>query len=116
MNLDVENMQDHFRDQSEATNNLNTLQKIGGMIKNAREEKCLSIEDLAGSLRIGQEQLIALEKGQEELLPEKVFIKAMIRRVAERLNLDLGLLINDFHTESLSLSNIPEVKRSQIFC
>lgn len=91
---------------------MNPLQRIGELIKAAREEKDLSIQDLAGSLRIGQEQLIALENGEEELLPEKVFIKAMIRRVAERLHLDIGILINEFQTEGKSPESI--TKRQSI--
>ena len=82
-------MQDQNSNQSEVSGSVKTLQEIGRLIREAREEKGFSIEDLAGSLRIGQEQLVALENGEEELLPEKVFIKAMIRRVSERLQLDL---------------------------
>ncbi|WP_320667256.1 helix-turn-helix domain-containing protein [Prochlorococcus sp. MIT 1307] len=90
---------------------LNPLQKIGGLIKKAREERNMSIEDLSGSLRIGQEQLIALENGEEELLPEKVFIKAMVRRVAERLHLELGALLNEFQIDNLSTPITPEIQQ-----
>ncbi len=110
MYLDVENMQDQNSKQCEASHALKPLQKIGELIRRSREEKDLSIEDLAGSLRIGQEQLIALENGQEELLPEKVFIKAMVRRVAERLHLDIEVVINEFKTEDITLPNLPETK------
>ena len=107
MHLDVENMQDQNSNQSEASNALKPLEEIGHLIRGAREEKALSIEDLAGSLRIGQEQLVALENGEEGLLPEKVFIKAMIRRVSERLQLDLSALINDFQGEDQTIPGIP---------
>ena len=114
MNLDVENMQDQHSIQNDAQTNLNPLQKIGGLIRKTREERNLSIADLAGSLRIGQEQLIALENGEEDLLPEKVFIKAMIRRVAERLHLDLGDLISEFQIDNLSLPNTPETQPKRL--
>ncbi len=106
MHLDVENMQDQNSIQSDGSQNMSPLQKIGQLIKEARERKEMSIGDLAGSLRIGEEQLTAIENGKEELLPEKVFIKAMVRRVAERLNLDLSSLISEFGTESI-LNEIP---------
>ena len=117
IHLDVENMQDQNSNQSGSSSSVKTLQEIGRLIREAREEKAFSIEDLAGSLRIGQEQLVALENGEEELLPEKVFIKAMIRRVSERLQLDLGALINDFQAERLTINDIPraEEKRSSYF-
>ena len=110
-------MQDQNSNQSEVSGSVKTLQEIGRFIREAREEKGFSIEDLAGSLRIGQEQLAALENGEEELLPEKVFIKAMIRGVSERLQLDLGALINDFQAERLTITDIPraEEKRSSYF-
>ncbi len=105
IHLDVEDMQDQINIQSSSRNSLNPLLEIGSLIRKAREEKDLSVEDLAESLRIGQEQLTALENGQEDLLPEKVFIKAMIRRVSERLGLDLGMLINEFQAKKLSPTN-----------
>ena len=115
MHLDVENMQDQLNIQNETPHNiLSPLQEIGRLIRKAREERNLSIEDLAGSLRIGQEQLIALENAEEDLLPEKVFIKAMIRRVSERLHLDLGLLINEFKTDENLHSSTPNMPPKSI--
>ena len=65
--------------------NKTPLEKAGSFLKEARQGRNISIEELSGSLRIGKEQLIALENGQEDLLPEMVFVKAMIRRVSENL-------------------------------
>lgn len=101
-------MQDQLSIQSEPSKTEKPLHKIGLLIRRTREEREMSIEDLAGSLRIGQEQLVALENGEEDLLPEKVFIKAMVRRVSERLHLDLGNLLNEFQTDNISLSNTPQ--------
>ncbi len=106
-------MQDQFSIQSENSQALKPLQEIGGLIRNAREAKNMSIEDLAGSLRIGQEQLIALENGEEDLLPEKVYIKAMIRRVSERLHLDVGVLLNQFQSNQNALTLLDEPKTVQ---
>ncbi len=103
-------MQDQVTMQSEVLHLESPLKKIGKVIKEARESKNLSIEDLAESLRIGEEQLEAIENGSQDLLPEKVFIKAMIRRVAERLHLEVGDLINEFETEGKSLTNTAEEK------
>ncbi len=71
----------------DSSKGLNPLQKTGGFLKKCREEKNLSIEKLAESLHLGKEQLIALENGEENLLPEPVFIRAMVRRVAEKLEI-----------------------------
>ena len=74
-----------------------SLQKVGEFIKEARQGRNLSIEDLSSSLMIGQEQLIALEAGDENSLPERVFIKAMVRRIAEKLNLDITFILEEFN-------------------
>ena len=69
------------------------LQAVGEFLREARQGRNLSIEDLSSSLRIGKEQLIALESGDESALPEKVFIRAMVRRIAEKLNLDTSYIL-----------------------
>ncbi len=110
MNLGVQNMQDQCSNQEEAVYSLNPLHRIGGLLRTAREERNLSIEDLAGSLRIGKEQLIALENGDAELLPEEVFIKAMIRRIAERLQLEPKVLMDEFQKNNNLVINSEEVQ------
>ena len=73
------------------------LQKVGEFLREARQGRNLSIEDLSSSLRISKEQLIALEEGDEKSLPERVFIRAMIRRIAEKLNLDTSFIFEELN-------------------
>jgi len=63
------------------------------------EDEYQSIEELASDLKIGAHQLEAIEEGNEEKLPEKVFIKAMIRRISQKLKLDTEFLMDEFKTE-----------------
>ena len=72
---------------------VSTLQEIGELLRQARVEQGLSCEQLSQSLKMGSEQLQALESGDLERLPEPVFIKAMTRRVASKLGLDDDFLI-----------------------
>ena len=51
-----------------------SLKRIGNFIKEARLSKNQSIEELASDLKIGAHQLEAIEEGNEEKLPEKVFL------------------------------------------
>ena len=51
-----------------------SLKIIGNFIKEARLSRNQSIEELASSLKIGEHQLKAIEDGEEDLLPEKVFV------------------------------------------
>tara|TARA_B100001250_G_scaffold282957_1_gene245156 strand:+ start:234 stop:734 length:501 start_codon:yes stop_codon:yes gene_type:complete len=73
------------------------LQAVGEFLREARQGRNLSVEDLSSSLRIGKEQLIALESGDESGLPEKVFIRAMVRRIAEKLNLDTSFILEELN-------------------
>ena len=76
-----------------------SLKRIGNFIKEARLSKNQSIEELASNLKIGEHQLEAIEEGNEEKLPEKVFVKAMIRRISQKLKLDTEFLMDEFKTE-----------------
>ena len=75
------------------------LKRIGNFIKEARFSRNKSIEELASDLKIGAHQLKAIEEGNEEKLPEKVFVKAMIRRISQKLKIDTEFLMNEFKAE-----------------
>ncbi len=76
-----------------------SLKRIGNFIKEARLSRDQSVEELASDLKIGSHQLKAIEEGNEEVLPEKVFIKAMVRRISQKLKLDTEFIMNEFKTE-----------------
>ena len=76
-----------------------SLKRIGNFIKEARLSRNQSIEELASDLKIGAHQLEAIEEGNEEKLPEKVFVKAMVRRISQKLKLDTEFIMNEFKTE-----------------
>ena len=80
-------------------NNSSPLKSIGNFIKEARISRNQSIEELASDLKIGAHQLQAIEEGNEDLLPEKVFIKAMVRRISEKLKIDTEFIMSEFKTE-----------------
>tara|TARA_B100000212_G_scaffold203496_1_gene153554 strand:+ start:495 stop:968 length:474 start_codon:yes stop_codon:yes gene_type:complete len=80
--------------------NKDSLKRIGNLIKEARLKNNDSISQLATDLKISAQQFQAIEEGQEELLPEKVFVKAMIKRISERLKLDTDFLIKEFNNHS----------------
>ena len=79
--------------------NNSSLKRIGNFIKEARLSRNQSIEELASVLKIGSHQLKAIEDGNEDLLPEIVFIKAMVRRISEKLKLDTDFIMSEFKTE-----------------
>jgi cytoskeletal protein RodZ len=76
-----------------------SLKRIGNFIKEARLSRNQSIEELASDLKIGAHQLEAIEEGNDEKLPEKVFVKAMIRRISQKLKLDTEFIMDELNTE-----------------
>ena len=79
--------------------NNSPLKRVGHFIREARISRSQSIEELASDLKIGAHQLQAIEEGNEDLLPEKVFIKAMVRRISEKLKIDTEFILSEFKTE-----------------
>ena len=76
-----------------------SLKKIGNTIKEARISKNQSVNELASDLKISEKQLKAIEEGRDDLLPEKVFVKAMINKISEKLKIDINELMNEFNHE-----------------
>ena len=88
--------------------NNSSLIRIGNFIKEARVSRNKSIEELASDLKIGSHQLQAIEEGNEDHLPEKVFIKAMVRRISEKLKVDTEFIMSEFKNERKEV-NIEEI-------
>ena len=70
------------------------LQRLGQRLEQARESQGLSREQQAERLRMGTEQLRALEQGDRTELPEAVFVVAQARRVAASLGLNIDAEIS----------------------
>ena len=85
-----------------------SLKRIGNFIKEARLSRNQSLEELASDLKIGTHQLKAIEDGNADQLPEEVFIKAMVRRISQKLKIDTEYIMNEFN------QNIKEVKVEEI--
>ncbi len=108
--------------QLNSKNHLPGLVKVGEVIRKARELKGLSTADLADSIRISKGQLVALETADNVSLPEEVFIKGMIKRIADRLELDAEALITDLinqeehsNKKENSTKNIYKMDQKSIF-
>ena len=93
----MEKSEERKSDSTHVANKKSALRTVGEFLREARQGRNLSVEDLSSSLRIGKEQLIALESGDESALPEKVFIRAMVRRIAEKLNLDTSFILEELN-------------------
>ena len=94
-----------------------SLIRIGNLIKEARLKRAQSIEELASDLKIGVHQLQAIEEGNEEELPEKVFIQAMVRRILQKLRIDTEFIMDELNTEKKDVETrekvAEDVKKAQ---
>ena len=86
-----------------------SLKRIGNFIKEARLSRDQTVEELSSDLKIGSHQLKAIEEGNEGELPEKVFIKAMVRRITEKLKIDTEIIMNEFTKEKQEIKIEKEV-------
>ena len=98
------------------------LLKIGNTIKEARLSRNQSVSELATDLKISIQQLNAIEEGREDLLPEGIFVKAMIKKISERLKLDTSFIeselenpVDENNLEEIikEVNNSKEAKNSQ---
>ena len=98
------------------TNEDTSLRKIGSIIKEARLSKNKSVNDLATNLKISEQQLKAIEEGRDDLLPEKVFVKAMIKKISEKLKIDINDLMNEFNNkkEQIKIEDIVEDVQTKV--
>ena len=91
------------------------FQAIGPIIKKAREEKNISLSFLSEVLKINEDYLIAIEEGDKNALPELVYVKAMVRKIFERLEIESFQEELTSASESLEKEKIirNEVKKSR---
>ena len=69
------------------------LVEAGRQLAEARAAAGLSQNQLASQMHMGEEQLAALERGDQAELPEPVFIKAMVRRLSSHLGLNADAMV-----------------------
>ncbi|WP_269604741.1 helix-turn-helix domain-containing protein [Prochlorococcus marinus] len=107
----MEKSEERKSDSTHVANKKSALRTVGEFLREARQSRNLSLEDLSSSLRIGKEQLIAIESGNESALPEKVFIRAMVRRIAEKLNIDTSFILEELNEKNNESQPSPVIKK-----
>ena len=71
---------------------------FGQRLKKQREEKGLTLEEIANKTRIPVRNLKALETGDEAHLPASVYIKGFLRAYARELGLDEHKLVDEYNS------------------
>ena len=75
------------------------METIGQILKNAREKKGLTIEELASSTFIVAKFIKALEDEQFDLLPGEIYVKGFIKNLSDKLSLDSDAMIERYNLQ-----------------
>lgn len=88
------------------------MSELGDLLKKARQEKGMSLEDIQEVTKIRKRYLEALEDGDYKVLPGKFYIRAFIKNYAEVVGLDADEVLLYYkdevpQTEEPITENIP---------
>lgn len=64
------------------------MTELGNRLKEAREEKGMSLDDLQAATKIQKRYLTALEEGNYDVIPGKFYVRAFIKQYAEAVGLN----------------------------
>jgi transcriptional regulator with XRE-family HTH domain len=86
---------------------------LGDKLRQAREEKGMTIEQLAAVTKLNAQFIEALERGRWDLLPGQVYLKPFVKACAEALHLNLkelyGLIDGQETEKPAAAESQPEV-------
>ncbi|RYM07127.1 helix-turn-helix domain-containing protein [Sporolactobacillus sp. THM7-7] len=83
------------------------MSELGQALRDAREAKGLSLDDLQEETKIQKRYLLAIEEGDFKRLPGAFYSRAFIKNYAEAVGLNFGELADEFADE------MPEMEHSQ---
>lgn len=75
---------------------MRTLAEIGKDLREAREGRGRTVEEVASQTRMKASHLRAIEEGDESSLPEPVYVKSFIRKYAQAVGLPGDELANQY--------------------
>ncbi|MDR4886428.1 DUF4115 domain-containing protein [Fredinandcohnia sp. QZ13] len=86
------------------------MTELGSRLKEAREQKGLSLDDLQQITKIQKRYLVGIEEGNYSVMPGKFYVRAFIKQYAEAVGLNPEGLFEEFKSEIPGTYNddIPE--------
>lgn len=72
------------------------LADFGGRMRRLREERGVTLRDIAASTKIAVSSLEALERNDVNRLPGGIFLRAMVRSYAQEIGADPESSVRDF--------------------
>lgn len=89
------------------------LTELGNRLKQAREEKGLSLEDLQTITKIQKRYLIGIEEGNYSIMPGQFYARAFIRQYSEAVGLDPEIIFEEYQNDipANDKDEIPQLSR-----
>ncbi|MBM7603251.1 cytoskeletal protein RodZ [Metabacillus crassostreae] len=75
------------------------MSELGNRLKQAREERNISLDDLQAITKIQKRYLLGIEEGNYSMMPGKFYARAFIKQYAEAVNLNADDLFEEFKNE-----------------
>ncbi len=88
-------------------NSLLNTKRVGQILKEAREERKLTVKDVSKETNIATKYIIALETEDYSQFPAETFALGFLKNYASYLKLDTGLLLNLYRGEQIEESQAP---------
>lgn len=88
------------------------MTELGKFLKETREAKGLSLDDLQQLTKIQKRYLMGIEKGNYEMMPGKFYVRAFIKQYAEAVGLDAEQLFIDYQAD-IPVAYVPPEENSQ---
>jgi cytoskeleton protein RodZ len=84
-----------------------SIARLGEQIRRAREARAMTVSELHTRTMVPLHQLKALEAGQTEHLPEDIYLRGFIRRIAATLGLNAEQLLDNLPTPDPKKAVLP---------
>ncbi|UOK59584.1 helix-turn-helix domain-containing protein [Bacillus sp. OVS6] len=75
------------------------MSELGNRLKQAREERKLSLDDLQAMTKIQKRYLIGIEEGNYGIMPGNFYVRAFIKQYAETVGLDPDRIFEEHKNE-----------------
>lgn len=86
------------------------LTELGQRLRQERESKGLSLEDLQKLTKIQKRYLLGIEEGNYEVMPGKFYVRAFIKQYCEAIGLDTDAIFEEYKSDipSTQTEDIPQ--------
>jgi cytoskeletal protein RodZ len=91
------------------------LTELGTRLREAREAKGYSLDDLQNMTKIQKRYLMGIEEGNYDMMPGKFYVRAFIKQYAEAVGLDPEMIFQEYPNDIpvTNTSDLPELSRVQ---